>query len=557
PAALASPAAGPTHAYSPPRDLEEWTHFMRRIVEHCNVERDLGIRYWVTMLNEADIPVRRGQAQWDSLYDLYERTTRLVKAIDPNLKVGGPATCGPLPGTQEEDIRSYLRFCRARDLPPDFLCFHAYGRPHPREYEDAILAVRRVVAEEWPGLRPELFLDEWNLWGKGYRQNSEYAAAYLAAAVHYQIRAGLSRSCIVSFNSHLSDTEMAETGRTFQGPFRKGDAPGAARFHPETVEIEGKPRRCLYTHSIPGKGTIVPYTFGRFQVALPREGCILRTGTALALDYPDADGCGMSIVLRENDRETLLLTTHARAPRWEEHEVDLSRFSGRAVAIEFRTDCGRAGDTRADHGLWGSPVLAGGDETVFDFCVAVAEATTGYVSAPGGWHEREPTLPLIKGDVVTPAFFTYVLLDQLRGERLPVHIEGADGIHAGDTDGALACRDGAKVRVLLWHFDAALAEFANVLAPAAVGPECRIELQLAGLGAERCRLSQRLVDAEHSNVYTDAVRKPPAERRAPENLDDDAVEVVDDRSVTTPGGRITLPLRLRNLSVTLLEMEPE
>ena len=42
-------------------------------------------------MNEGDIPVRRGLADPETIYRLYERTATLVKRIDPKAKVGGPA----------------------------------------------------------------------------------------------------------------------------------------------------------------------------------------------------------------------------------------------------------------------------------------------------------------------------------------------------------------------------------------------------------------------------------------------------------------------------------
>ena len=194
--------------YALPQDLQQWDELMERIVRHVRLQRKLPVRYWVAALNEGDIPVRRGQAQPETIYRLYERTARLVKRLDTSARVGGPALAWSIEadGRPAEMMQGFLRFCRSRNLPLDFICFHGYRKAHPREYETLINAVRRTADQEWPERAPQLeyFLDEWNLWHRDATQDNEYAAAYLAAALHYQRRAGLTKSSIVSFNHFRS-----------------------------------------------------------------------------------------------------------------------------------------------------------------------------------------------------------------------------------------------------------------------------------------------------------------------------------------------------------------
>ena len=42
--------------YAPPVNLELWDELMERIVRHVRLQRNLPVRYWVTALNEGDIP---------------------------------------------------------------------------------------------------------------------------------------------------------------------------------------------------------------------------------------------------------------------------------------------------------------------------------------------------------------------------------------------------------------------------------------------------------------------------------------------------------------------
>lgn len=204
-------------AYALPQNLDEWDDLMARIVRHVRVERKLPVRYWVAALNEGDIPVRQAAAQPETIYRLYERTARIVRRIDPEAKVGGPALSRSVDGDARpaEMLTGFLRYCRDRELPLDFLCFHGYKKAHPREYQTLVEAVRQTAETEWPqrAKNLEYFLDEWNLWARDAHQDNEFAAAYLAAALQYQRRAGLTKSSIVAFN------HFVEPSRRGGGPF--------------------------------------------------------------------------------------------------------------------------------------------------------------------------------------------------------------------------------------------------------------------------------------------------------------------------------------------------
>jgi hypothetical protein len=205
PSALTDPKlTGPERRYALPDDLQQWDELMERIVRHVRVERKLPVRYWVAALNEGDIPVRQGEAEPETIWRLYERTARLVKRLDPQAKVGGPALAWSVEaeGKPAPMFVDFIDYCKDRDLPLDFICFHGYRKAHPRDYESLTETIRRTVESRWPEKagKLEYFLDEWNLWHRDGSQDDEYGASYLAAALHYQRRAKLTKSSIVSFN---------------------------------------------------------------------------------------------------------------------------------------------------------------------------------------------------------------------------------------------------------------------------------------------------------------------------------------------------------------------
>lgn len=104
-------------------------------------------------------------------FDLYARTARALKAIDPALRVGGPATAGAA------WVPDFLSFADAQHVPVDFIATHTYGVEGGFLDEkgqgdnklsrdpDAILSdVRKVRAQieasRHPGL--PLFFTEWS-----------------------------------------------------------------------------------------------------------------------------------------------------------------------------------------------------------------------------------------------------------------------------------------------------------------------------------------------------------------------------------------------------------
>jgi hypothetical protein len=237
--------------------------------------------------------------------------------------------------------------------------------------------------------------------------------------------------------------------------------------------------------------------------------------------------------------------------------VDLSLFAGKTVDIEFRTNCGANGNVVADHGVWGSPQLVAGDTVIFDFHDHIGEATTGYRIIANEWYEQQPSLPLIKGNVITPAYYTYWLLNRLRGQRLPVALDGKEGIHKSDTVGAVACRDGKTVRVLLWHFDPKRADYATVLLSPETLVKRQVTLDLAVPLGSSWHMRRYLVDAYHSNAYTDYVRRNGDTGNGAYNLKTGKVDIVEDKHLSATDGKLTLPVSLLDLSVSLIELQPE
>ena len=107
----------------PPEDLEAWkeyiTAFLSFLLHRYGAEE---IRTWFfEVWNEPDLPVAFWNGTRDEYFQLYEATAQAIKAFDPRLRVGGPAT------SNSKWVRSFLKYCRERNVPVDFISTHQYA----------------------------------------------------------------------------------------------------------------------------------------------------------------------------------------------------------------------------------------------------------------------------------------------------------------------------------------------------------------------------------------------------------------------------------------------
>ena len=550
PRELSAEPDSPNWAYSGPRDWDEWSAYVRAVVKHCNIDRDLGVKYWVMSVNEADIAVDRHGADWDTICRLYEASARAGKSVDPSIKVGGPAICKPLDGTGGDALRRFVSFCRDRDVPLDFICFHRYHVPHPRDFEVHINAVREIVREANPDLEPEYILDEWSQWARDRHADDEYGAAYLAAALQYFRRAGLSKASVVSFNDNMLFVDEDVDLIVHQGPFPKTDSE-TARFLAGELESDGVKRRCIVSHA-PGKGS---YTFGRYEVDVPAgRDPRLALGTGITARYETMDGVGFAIVVRTEETEKVVFDHYQRKGAWQEHEVSLADYAGDSVVIELRTDRGREPDanTAADWASWAEPRIETGPadaaEVAFDFIELIDRAETGVHQVPTKFTYSDEAivkssgLPLIKSNVVTAPYFVFLAQSELTGGQLPVEGLGEGGIDDTETAGVLAARDGDTVRALLWTFDLMGAG------------EREVRLRFADAPEGDLRVRHYLIDATHTNAYHDyIIEGKPADEMY--NIETAELECVSDEPAERDReGRMTVELTLPDFSVSLVEV---
>ncbi|MFD4603798.1 beta-xylosidase [Streptomyces sp. NPDC058464] len=187
---------------APPTDLTEWADLIRALTEHWIARYGIDeVRAWYfEVWNEPNLgPFFRGSRS--EYFELYAVTARTLKEVDPELRVGGPATSNFVPDgrfagehedtsqhavvAQAEDldaldwrpvwVAEFLAYCHENAVPVDFVSCHPYptdwaldGHGTTQQYTRAadattrdLLTLRRIV-EASPFPRAEIHLTEWN-----------------------------------------------------------------------------------------------------------------------------------------------------------------------------------------------------------------------------------------------------------------------------------------------------------------------------------------------------------------------------------------------------------
>ena len=103
--------------------LDGWHDLVDAFVRHCRERYGAEeIRHWYfEVWNEPNLKDFWEGADQKAYFDLYDTTARTLKAIDPALRVGGPATAGA------DWIPAFLGHAAQARTPVDFVTTHTYG----------------------------------------------------------------------------------------------------------------------------------------------------------------------------------------------------------------------------------------------------------------------------------------------------------------------------------------------------------------------------------------------------------------------------------------------
>jgi len=158
---------------SPPKDYAKWDDMITQFAKHL-VDRyglDEVSSWYFEVWNEPNLDFWSGTPRQQTYFELYDHTARDLKAVSPQLRVGGPATA------QAAWVGDMIKHATQTHNPLDFVSTHVYGNDKasdvfhtseniPRD-QMVCRAVKKVHDEIAASSQPKLPL----IW-------SEYNAAY-------------------------------------------------------------------------------------------------------------------------------------------------------------------------------------------------------------------------------------------------------------------------------------------------------------------------------------------------------------------------------------------
>lgn len=263
---------------TPPKSYDAWAALLRAFVAHAQTRygKDEVRRWPFEIWNEPNLTGfwHGTQAEYFRLYDV---SARAIKAVDPAIRVGGPATAG---GAW---VPEFLAFCDKGKVPVDFVTVHGYGVGQGfldengnqgqvlDANENAVVGQFRsnaaqIRASAFPNL--PLIVTEW---GPSYSSRDPVHDSYLAAPYILeklaQMRGTVAEASYWTFSDLFEENGPPPT--PFHGGFGLLNAQGLK-----------KPAYFAYRflHSL--KGTEIPTGDARAVVA--RDGGTVR---AMAWDY--------------------------------------------------------------------------------------------------------------------------------------------------------------------------------------------------------------------------------------------------------------------------------
>ncbi len=149
----------------PPKDFAKWARICEHIIRHYNEGWANGFHFNLTyweIWNEpecrnADDSFPCWQGTEAQFIDLYEITAKHLKKCFPNLKIGGPAFCGPW---RDDFKRNFLKTVKEKEIPLDFYSYHCYAR-NPINICQAVIEAEKALSE-YNLNNVFSVLDEWN-----------------------------------------------------------------------------------------------------------------------------------------------------------------------------------------------------------------------------------------------------------------------------------------------------------------------------------------------------------------------------------------------------------
>jgi hypothetical protein len=174
-----------------PSEYDEYANFCASLVGIINRDLHQGVVYWEPLNEMEKVYAQAGKL--NDLWTIYNRAAVAMKAVDPSIKVGGPAL-------SYNDTAMLTSFLQASGANVDFVSWHRYNGGDPSastssilantpNYAGSVTAMRNVVNQYLPGKTVELQLGEYNInynYASGEnRQNTYIGAIWFASVQKY------------------------------------------------------------------------------------------------------------------------------------------------------------------------------------------------------------------------------------------------------------------------------------------------------------------------------------------------------------------------------------
>jgi xylan 1,4-beta-xylosidase len=108
---------------SPPKDYGKWdaliTGFAKHLIARYGI--DEVSQWYFEVWNEPNLDFWGGDPRQATYWELYDHTARALKAANPRLRVGGPATA------QAAWADAFIQHCSENHIPVDFVSSHVYA----------------------------------------------------------------------------------------------------------------------------------------------------------------------------------------------------------------------------------------------------------------------------------------------------------------------------------------------------------------------------------------------------------------------------------------------
>lgn len=218
---------------TPPKDYAKWDELVRKLVQHwtdrygVDEVKRWNFEIWNEPNHHAFFAPKDESTRMNDYFELYAHTAKAVTSVNPDYKVGGPASAAPV------WVPEMIDFCAKQNVPLSFISFHMYnlaGGPGGFDefgnmnlyFDPDLRAVARVANSEFPSIeksaKPHLPV-EITEWSTSFSSRDPIHESYFSAPF---ILEQLRHTEKLSSMSYWTFTDIFEESGVGYKPFHGG-----------------------------------------------------------------------------------------------------------------------------------------------------------------------------------------------------------------------------------------------------------------------------------------------------------------------------------------------